>query len=94
MNNTMNHVNAKDESRTEHEDMETDQIDGSYKQFTTLNVLRQMVMGYIIPVVSEIRSIFVYFSCRVLSFPAIVSIQIYTSSDLRRDVIDVDNQQT
>lgn len=30
MNNTMNHVNAKDETRSEHEDMETDQIDGLY----------------------------------------------------------------
>ncbi|KAK7111658.1 ubiquitin carboxyl-terminal hydrolase 7-like isoform X1 [Littorina saxatilis] len=29
MNNTMNHVNAKDETRSEHEDMETDQIDGN-----------------------------------------------------------------
>lgn len=31
MNNTMNHVNAKESS--EHEDMETDQLDGSFQQF-------------------------------------------------------------
>ena len=30
MNNTMNHVNVKDETRSDHEDMETDQIDGLY----------------------------------------------------------------
>lgn len=38
MNNTMNNVNAKDENRSEHEDMETDQIDGLFNLFHVIAI--------------------------------------------------------
>lgn len=44
MNNTMNHVNAKDESRTEHEDMETDQLDGTILFVTKFCALKLVLL--------------------------------------------------